>query len=233
MRGIFVTGTDTGIGKTVVSSMMMNVFRQHEEVCYWKPIQTGIEEDNDTETVRVLAGCSTEEVYDRGFRLKKPLSPHLSAKLAGVKVTTNILLDLNRVSASRIEREMQAGGNKTFWIVEGAGGVLVPLNDKELMIDLMKALDLHVVIVSRSGLGTINHTLLTIKTLRDYDLKIHGVVMNGKPNKENKRAIERHGNISVLAEMPIFEKLDTGSLTKWVSENSVSKAIFAFHSDTV
>ncbi|MDQ3635713.1 MAG: dethiobiotin synthase [Acidobacteriota bacterium] len=207
MKGIFVTGTDTGIGKTIVSAALMNSFREKENVCYWKPIQTGTEEDYDTETVRKLANCSGKEIHDKGFRLEKPLSPHLSARLANVEITIQKTL-------SFVENQSE---NK-FWIVEGAGGVLVPLNENELMIDLIRALNLPVVIVSRSGLGTINHTLLTIEVLRNKGLEILGVIMNGEPNLENKKAIEHFGKVSVLAEMRKFEKLDVETLKNWSSK---------------
>ncbi len=204
MKGIFVTGTDTGIGKTIVSAALMNAYSKKGNVCYWKPIQTGIEEDNDTETVKTLANCSAEEIHDKGFRLEKPLSPHLSARLANVEIT--------------IEETIKFIENKTedkFWIVEGAGGILVPLNENELMVDLIKALNLPVFIVARSGLGTINHTLLTIETLRNHNLEILGIIMNGEPNLENKKAIEHYGKVTVLAEMPKFEKLDSDTLRNW------------------
>lgn len=207
MRGIFVTGTDTNIGKTIVSAALMNAWRETENVCYWKPIQTGIEADKDTETVKILGNCSEEEIYDKGFRLEKPLSPHLSARLAKVEITIGKVLDF-------IENQAE---NK-FWIVEGAGGIFVPLNEKDLMIHLIKALNLPVIIVSRSELGTINHTLLTIETLRNYNIEILGVFMNGKPNFENKKAIEYYGKVSVLAEMPKFEKLDAENLANWSKE---------------
>jgi len=202
MKGIFVTGTDTGIGKTVVSAALVCALRGREKVCYWKPIQTGIEEDNDTETVRKLANCAEDEIFDKGFRLEKPLSPHLSARLANVEITVEKTLDFVKA-------------DERFWIVEGAGGVLVPLNKNELVIDLIKALDLPVLIVARSGLGTINHTLLTLEALRDRDLKIFGVIMNGSPDEENQKAIGHFGNAAVLAQMPKFEKIDPGCLNDW------------------
>ena len=212
MRGIFVTGTDTGIGKTIVSAALMNVFRKSEEVCYWKPIQTGIEEDNDTETVSKLANCSGEEIHDIGVRLEKPLSPHLSAKLAAVRVSVNQVIKDWSVSIPACD---EGDSPKRFWIVEGAGGILVPLNEKELMLDLIKALKLPTVIVVRSGLGTINHTLLTLEKLRHENLEIAGVIMNGEPNLENKKAIEHFGKVRVLAELPKFEKLDAETLKNW------------------
>lgn len=206
MRGIFVTGTDTGIGKTIVSAALVCALREKENIRYWKPVQTGIEEDNDTETVRKLAKCSTEEIFDKGFRLEKPLSPHLSARLANVEIT------IEKIS-SFLEKD------EKFLIAEGAGGVLVPLNESELMIDLIKTLDLPVLIAARSGLGTINHTLLTIEALRKRNLEIFGVIMNGERNEENQRAIEHFGNVRVLAQMPKFEKLDFETLNNWTKEN--------------
>lgn len=206
MNGIFVTGTDTGIGKTIVSASLVCALRDKKSVCYWKPVQTGIEEDNDTETVGKLANCSPEEIFDKGFRLEKPLSPHLSARLANVEITVEKILDF-------IEKD------EKFWIVEGAGGVLVPLNENELMIDLIKALKLPVLIAARSTLGTINHTLLTVEALRSRSLEIFGVIMNGEPNDENRKAIEHFGDARVLAEMPKFEKLEFEILNDWTKTN--------------
>ncbi|MET0752102.1 MAG: dethiobiotin synthase [Pyrinomonadaceae bacterium] len=206
MKGIFVTGTDTGIGKTIISAALVCALREKEKACYWKPVQTGIEEDNDTETVRKLANCSTEEILDKGFRLEKPLSPHLSARLANVEITVEKIL-------SFLEKD------EKFLIAEGAGGVLVPLNESELMIDLIKTLDLPILITARSGLGTINHTLLTIEALRKRNLEIFGVIMNGERNEENQKAIEHFGRVRVLAQMPKFEKLDFETLNNWTKEN--------------
>lgn len=203
MKGIFVTGTDTGIGKTIVSAALMSALRETEDVCYWKPVQTGIEEDNDTEMVAKIANCSQEEIHDKGFRLERPLSPHLSARLANVEINIEKVFDFNRRPENK------------FWIVEGAGGILVPLNEDELLIDFLKALNLPVIITARSGLGTINHTLLTIEVLRIQGLDILGVILNGEPNTENKKAIEYFGKVKVLAEMPKFEKLNSDTLQIW------------------
>jgi dethiobiotin synthetase len=204
MRGIFITGTDTGIGKTVVAAALIHIFRKKETVCYWKPVQTGIEEDDDTATVKALGNCTAEEIFDRGFRLERPLSPHLSARLAGVDVTVEKILGF-----------IEEADRERFRIVEGAGGVLVPLNENELLTDLMKVLGLPVLVVARSGLGTINHTLLTLEALRKRALEIYGVVLNGEPNAENKKAIEHYGKTRVLAELPKFEKLDQTILKNW------------------
>jgi dethiobiotin synthase len=208
MNGIFVTGTDTGIGKTIVSAALVCALREKENVCYWKPVQTGIEEDDDTETVGKLANCRDEEIFDKGFRLERPLSPHLSARLSNVEITIEKVLQFRTNSPS-----------ERFWIVEGAGGVLVPLNESELMIDLIKALNLPVLIVARSALGTINHTLLTLEALRNRNLEVFGVIMNGEQNDENREAIEHFGKTRVLAQMPKFERLEFESLNNWTREN--------------
>lgn len=208
MKGFFVTGTDTGIGKTVCSAILINELRKTGNICYWKPIQTGIEADNDTETVKMLANCSSEEIFDLGFRLERSLSPHLSARLANVKITIEKTLQF-------IEKEQ----DKRFFVVEGAGGVFVPLNEQELMIDLIEALNLPVVVVARSALGTINHTLLTLEALQNRKLEIFGVIMNGEPNAENRHAIEHYGNVRVLAEIPKFATINAETLTNWTEQN--------------
>lgn len=201
MPGIFVTGTDTGVGKTVVSSVVVAALRQSCEVGYWKPVQTGIEADDDTAEVRRLAGCASREIGSDGIRLPRPLSPHLAARLAGRPFAiTDLIAIWQRLPSGR------------FWVVEGAGGVLVPLNDRETMADLIGALGLPTLIASRSGLGTINHTLLTLAELRRCSIPVGGVVMVGTPNPENRAAIEHHGQIQVLAELPIIDPLDRASI---------------------
>jgi dethiobiotin synthetase len=215
MRGIFVTGTDTGVGKTIVAASLVCAVRQTEKVCYWKPIQTGIEQDDDTATVKSLARCAADEIFDCGFRLQRPLSPHLSARLAGVEIT------LEKVRRFRVVDER-------FWIVEGAGGVLVPLNERDLMCDLMKVFGLPVLVVARTQLGTINHTLLTLEALRSRHLMLCGVVMNGERNEENRKAIEHYGGVQTVAEMPVFEQLDFEVLNAWARDNIVVPQITSF-----
>ena len=168
---------------------------------YWKPVQTGIEQDNDTAEVLRLSGATPGAALDEGVRLPRPLSPHLSAANAGTVIHVATLFEL----ASRQPLSSR-------WIVEGAGGVLVPLNERELMIDLMTLLAMPVVIAARSGLGTINHTLLTIEALRARALPIAGVVMVGEPNQDNRIAIETRGNVTVVGELPMLQPLTPASL---------------------
>lgn len=205
-RGFFVTGTDTGVGKTVVSAALMIRLRSAGPVCYWKPIQTGIEDDDDTATVASLAACSAAELLTSGIRLPRPLSPHLAARLSGTAIELGPLEDtFNGIPDS------------THMVVEGAGGALVPVNDIQLMTDLMARLDLPAVIAARSTLGTINHTLLTIEALQHRSIRIAGVIMVGPPDEENRKAIEQYGGVPVLAQMPAFAPLTPERLAAWVS----------------
>lgn len=203
MRGIFVTGTDTNVGKTVVSAAMMLRYRDEAPLRYWKPIQTGVEQDDDTREVRRLSRAREDEVLDCGVRLPGLLSPHLAARRAGTRVTVRSLLD-------QIHEQRD-----TRWIVEGAGGALVPINERETMADLMQALDLPVIVAARSALGTINHTCMTIEVLRRRMLRVAGVVMVGDPNDENRLAIERYGAAEVIAQMPRFDPLRPEVLETW------------------
>jgi len=194
VRGVFVTGTGTNVGKTIVSAALLC---RYPTAKYWKPIQTGIETDDDTSEVRRL---SSAEVFDRGIRLRDPVSPHLAAQRAGLQIVLSTLELPPAVSA---------------WVVEGAGGVLVPLNESATMADLMTFLTLPVVVAAKSSLGTINHTLLTIEALRSRRLEVAGVIMVGAPNPDNRKAIEHLGQISVLGEMPHFDALDSATLAAW------------------
>ena len=194
VRGLFVTGTDTNVGKTVVSATLMQRYGREARLRYWKPIQTGIEQDDDTAEVVRLGECRPDAVIEPGVRLQRPLSPHLAARLSGVAIELQPLVD----TAANARRTL---------IVEGAGGVLVPVNERDFMVDFMSRLGLPVLIVSRSTLGTINHTLLTIEALRRRSLTIAGVVMVGPPDADNREAIEQRGGVHVVGELPIFEPL--------------------------
>lgn len=202
MRGLFVTGTDTGVGKTVASAAVLVRYRHAAPgLRYWKPIQTGIEQDDDTATVRRLADCGDGVTLDAGVRLPRPFSPHLSARLAGRPIDVEALLTL-----------VPHGEDSDRLIVEGAGGVLVPINDSTMMIDLMVHLGLPVLVVARSGLGTINHTLLTVEALRSRKLTVAGVLLVGPPNTENGDAISTFGRVPVVGTLPWLDPLTPAAL---------------------
>lgn len=206
-RGLFVTGTDTGVGKTVVAAALLHRYRAEGPVRYWKPVQTGIERDDDTAEAARIGACQPHEVLASGVRLPRPLSPHLAARLSGSTIALGPLLD-----AILGER------GSPFWIVEGAGGVLVPINDSETMVDLMIHLHLPVVVAARTSLGTINHTLLTLEALRRRALHVAGVVMVGDRNPDNRAAIERYGDVAVLGDMPLLDPLTPERLGNWAAK---------------
>jgi dethiobiotin synthetase len=203
IRGLFITGTDTGVGKTVAAAAVLHRYRGAAPLRYWKPIQTGIEQDDDTEDVRRLGACADHEIFAEGVRLPRPLSPHLAAQCAGQTIDLRALLALLH------------SGEDTRWIVEGAGGLLVPLNDSENMADWIALLGLPVLVVARASLGTINHTLLTLEALRVRSLRIAGVLMVGDRNVDNSAAIERYGKTCVIGEMPRLDPLSRETLAEW------------------
>jgi len=133
--------------------------------------------------------------------LPKPVSPHLAAHLAG-----------KRIDLAELRGLVEFDDDRTTWIVEGAGGLLVPINEAQMMVDWIAFLALPVLVVARSGLGTINHTLLTLEALQARSLRVAGVMMIGEPNAENRAAIEQYGHVPVAAEMPFFTPLDPATM---------------------
>jgi dethiobiotin synthase len=205
-RGLFITGTDTGVGKTTVAAALMHRYRGLRVLRYWKPIQTGIEIDDDTRTVCELGRCRDDEMHQSGIRLQRPLAPYLSAELSGCRVTI-----------ADVMKRVEGQPDSVRWVVEGAGGILVPINESEWMVDLIKTLAAPALIVARSSLGTINHTLLTVESLRRRMLKIAGVVMVGPLNTANKDAIEKFGSVAVVGEMPHFTPMTPETLEAWAT----------------
>ena len=174
--GYFVTGTDTDVGKTIVCARLC----KHLGANYWKPLQCGA--PYDAETVQTL-GVAPEHILPSRHVLSEPLSPHEAAKRESVEI------HLNDFSLPESEKPL---------IVEGAGGALVPLNTQDLMTDLMSRLGLPVLVVTRTTLGTINHTLLTLEALRAHDLTIAGLILNGPDMPHNKEALEYFGRVNVV-----------------------------------
>jgi dethiobiotin synthetase len=201
-RRLFVTGTDTGVGKTMISAILMAGLNGF----YWKPIQSGLEEISDREWVREKTGLPETHFFEETCRLTQPLSPHSAARRDGVRIELD----------SFIEPVVPESGHL---IIEGAGGVMVPLNEKHLMTDLMKRVAAPVLLVCRSSLGTINHTLLSLEQLRREGLDVLGVIMNGPGNSENCEAIEHYGKIKVLAEIEPMPDINPHNLINTFQEH--------------
>jgi len=201
---VFVTGTDTDVGKTTICSWLC----LHTNHAYFKPIQTGSTVSQDKLTVSDLA--PNARIYDEIYSFTQPFSPHLAARL------DNDHIDIERIVLPGDENV----------IVEGAGGLMVPLNETELMIDLIERLQQPVILVARTTLGTLNHTLLSLEALRQRNVEVLGVVLNGEPNEENKEAIEFYGNIRVLQTFPQLTNVST-TILKQVEFDKELKMIFS------
>ena len=180
MRGVFVTGTDTDVGKTLVAAWLTQAWGAD----YWKPVQTGAADITDYGTVTKLVPGAV--IHPSAYVFQAPLSPHEAARRERARIDLSALV---------------APVTSNLLVVEGAGGAMVPLNEVALTVDFMERLGLPAVIVARSGLGTINHTLMTLEVLRRRRIPILGVVMNGQRNPANRQAIEHFGAVPVLAEI--------------------------------
>jgi dethiobiotin synthetase len=218
-NGLFVTGTDTNVGKTVASALLCTALNG----VYWKPIQTGASEGTDRAAVITYGELPDDRTLPEVYCFDAPLSPHLAAVRAGA------VIDLAKIVLPEVPRAdtVLPEGLETNrpLIVEGAGGVFVPVNETEFMLDVMRRLALPVLVVSRTALGTINHTLMTLHTLRNYGLTVLGVVMVGESNHENRRAIEEYGKAPVIGHIPRLQTIDRQGLLQ-VFEREFDKRYF-------
>lgn len=190
---IIVTGTDTGIGKTVFAAGLAGAL----DGVYWKPIQAGVEEETDRETVLRLSGLSPERVLVEAYRLRTPASPHLAAERDGIVIDPDALL------LPDTDRPL---------VVEGAGGLRVPLTRKLTYIDVMARWKAPVVLCARTTLGTINHSLLSVEALRTRNIAIAGIAFIGDENQESERIIAELGQVRHLGRLPHLDPLTGPSL---------------------
>ena len=179
MKKLFITGIGTDIGKTIVSSIIVEALKAD----YWKPIQSGDLSFTDTMKVQSLITNSTSVFHQESYKFVNPLSPHAAAALEDTRI------DLERIKSPETTNNL---------IIEGAGGLLVPLNDKHFIIDLITHLDAEVILVSRNYLGSINHTLLTYETLKQRNIKIKGLIFNGNENLATENSIINYTKLPVL-----------------------------------
>ena len=194
-QGFIVTGTDTGIGKTVFSAALTATL----DGCYWKPVQAGFEDGTDAQAVARLAGLNADRILPEAYCLKTPCSPHLAAAIDGVEIDPNLL------GLPESERPL---------IVEGAGGALVPLTRSLVYADMFSRWGLPVIIVARTTLGTINHSLLTIEALRLRQIMVHGVAFVGEENADSEGIISELGKVKRLGRLAPLPALDGASLAR-------------------
>lgn len=192
-NSFFVTGIGTEVGKTVISSILVRALQAD----YWKPVQSGDLEWSDTDKVRAWSGMDSSTFFPEAYRLKQPLSPHASAERDGV------LIDRAAFALPKTSRPL---------IVEGAGGLYVPLNRQDTMLDLIQDLGLPVILVSRHYLGSINHTLLSLSALKQRGISLAGLIFNGSPNPDTESVIEQMAGVEHVFRIEEMEKIDSDSI---------------------
>ena len=205
-KRIIICGTDTDVGKTIVSSF----FVQGLKGTYWKPIQSGTEEGTDTKTVCNLLSLEPSRYLSEIYKFKAPVSPHWAAEQeSGFIEPSNLKLpDLDELI-----------------IIETAGGLMVPLNRDWLQIDQLKVWGAPIILVARTGLGTLNHTLLSLEALKHRNLDVLGIVLNGAPHKDNPKTLEQFGDTKILATLPIFDEVNAKVLSKEWSKQQLDQKL--------
>ena len=207
-KGFFITGTDTGVGKTFFSLLLMKKYNFN----YWKPIQTGNTTENDTLYIKNIIGIKNNKFYKSIYSFKKPLSPHLASH------HENVSINIKKINKPNSDDPI---------IIEGAGGILVPLNKKNLIIDLIKKFNFPVVIVSKSILGTINHTLMTINILKRNKINVFGVILNNVKNKKegnnNAKSIEIFGKVKVIGQVPFVNQITNKKIEKLLKKKFIQQ----------
>jgi dethiobiotin synthetase len=203
-RRFVVTGTDTDIGKTVFcAAMMLGLENAH----YWKPLQSGVTDGVDTRTVQTLTGLPAERFFPEAYIFSEPLSPHRAAEIDAVEI------EMERLEVRNIPL---CDGPL---IIEGAGGLMVPITRKNLQINLYKKWNLPVILCARTGLGTINHTMLSLEALWAREIPVLGIAFIGESNPDNIRTISEFAKVKVLGRLPRLEILNRMSLKQAFAEN--------------
>lgn len=190
---IVVTGTDTDVGKTVFAAALAGALGAH----YWKPVQAGLDPSSDADSVAVLSGLPADRILPEAYRLTTPCSPHRAAEIDGV------MIEPNRLALPQIDGAL---------VVEGAGGVLVPVRPDLLLADLFARWRSPVVLVARTSLGTINHSLLSIEALRRRAVPILGIAFVGGAQDDSEATIARIGGVKRLGRLPLIDQLDAATL---------------------
>ncbi|CAM4325672.1 dethiobiotin synthase [Flavobacterium terrigena] len=186
---LFITGIGTDVGKTIASSIIVEAL----EADYWKPIQAGDLENSDTNKVEKYVSNTTSKFHKNAFALQTPASPHLAAEIDGITI------DIHKIIEPK---------TKNHLVVEGAGGIFVPLNNSDCVIDLIQP-DYKVVVVSRHYLGSINHTLMTIEILKSRNLNVAGIIFSGNENKVSESIILEKTGVKMIGRIdnePYFDQ---------------------------
>ena len=210
-----ICGTDTDIGKTLISSFFVKGLNSF----YWKPIQSGIELQTDSQTVEKLAKVSKEKIIKEAYVFTKPLSPHWAAEI------DQKIINFDKLRLPKVQDSL---------IVETAGGLMVPITRNFLQIDQIKQWDLPVILVCKSSLGTLNHTLLSIEALKRRNIEIFGLVVNGEKHLDNPKTLVDFSGIPLIAEFPYIPKVDSNNLDiLWKELNIKNKLVSILNSKAI
>lgn len=199
MKKYFICGISTGVGKTIASAILTNAL----EADYWKPIQSGTIEGSDSEIVKKFVTNKKSQVHKESYSFKTPVSPHLAAEIEN----TTIKIDNLKLPDTQNEN----------LIIEGAGGLLVPINNSYYIIDLAKYFDAEVILVCGDYLGCINHSLLSLEYLISKKFRIKGIILNGNFEKQVKEKIINYANIPLLFEIPRFSEINHDNISCQIS----------------
>lgn len=182
MKRFFVAGIGTDVGKTVVSAILTEALKAD----YWKPVQTGTYHGTDSERIKNLLSNNVSVIHPETYSLKQYMSPHAAAELEGVEIK------LENISMPASENHL---------VMEGAGGLMVPLNKKDFLIDLIKKFDAEVILVIQNYLGSINHSILSIDALRSRNIKLAGLVINGPPHRLSEDIIVEYAGVPCIGRL--------------------------------
>ena len=210
---LVVCGTDTDVGKTVVSAWLV----QGLGACYWKPVQSGLEQGGDRDWIMQRLQLPADRWIPEAYALQAPVSPHWAAEQEGVTI------DPSALTLPAVPGPL---------VVETAGGLMVPLNRDWLQIDQLTQWQLPIVLVARSGLGTLNHTLLSLEALRHRGLPVLGLVLNGPDHADNPRTLEQLGDVPVLGRLPHLEPLNAEALQDQWHQQKMTPKFEALHTRT-
>jgi dethiobiotin synthetase len=190
MTTIGIVGIDTEVGKTIVSAIVTEALQAD----YWKLVQAGDLHQLDSDTVRSLVSNSKTKFHKERYLLTEPMSPHAAASIDGIKIEVS---------------DFELPKTENTLVVEGAGGLMVPINEKgDMVVDLMAKLVDEVILVTKNYLGSINHTLMSIEVLKQKGIKIKGLIFNGESNPESERIIEKLSGVKVIGKIPLAETLN-------------------------
>ncbi len=193
-----IAGIGTEIGKTLISSILI----EYLQADYWKPIQSGALDFTDTDTVKSLISNSKTIFHPEIYRLNEPMSPHAAAAIDGVGI------ELSKFQLPQTDNHL---------IIELAGGLMVPLNDRETNLDLIKKLNIPVILISKNYLGSINHTLLSVEMLKINNIPVKGLIFNGEPNKYSEDFILNYTKLECLGRVNFEESIDKNVVKKWAN----------------